>query len=233
MGSDVDDPKEIIKNAPDVQKILLSGFGGNDEADKKKLEEAKTPMHYAISLAGEPLIYPKLNELIKLLHKEGKTTFVVTNGMLPDILEKIEPPTQIYVSIDAPTEELLKKVDKPTLKDAWEKLNKSLEALKNLKKKTRTALRITLLKGINMAEPEKYAELIKKADPHFVEVKAYMFVGASRQRLLMENMPYHKDVVEFSNEIAKHSGYKIIDEQPESRVVLLMKKDFPERVMKF
>ena len=233
MDFDVDKPEEIIKQAPAMQRKLLSGFGGNKNADKKKLEQAKTPMHYAISLAGEPLIYPKLNRLIKLLHKEKKSTFVVTNGMLPDILEKIEPPTQLYVSIDAPTEELLKKIDKPTLKDAWKRLNKSLEILKKLKKKTRTALRITLVRGENMAYPEKYAKIIEKADPNFVEVKAYMYVGASRQRLKMENMPYHKDVVEFSREIEKRCSYKIIDEQPESRVVLMMKKDIKCRIMKF
>ena len=233
MDFDVDNPKDIVKKAPEMQKKLLSGFGGNEKANKKNLEQAKDPMHYAISLAGEPTVYPKLNELIRLLHKDGKTTFVVTNGMLPGVLEKIEPPTQLYVSIDAPNEGLLKKIDKPVLKDAWKRLNKSLEVLKNLKKKTRTALRVTLVKGKNMQFPEKYAEMIKKADSHFVEIKAYMFVGASQERLAIENMPLHPEVVEFAKEIAKHSGYKVIDEQPESRVVLLMKKDFPGRIMKF
>ncbi len=233
MDFDVDKPEDIIKQSPAIQRKLLSGFGGNKNANKKKLEEAKIPMHYAISLAGEPTLYPKLNELIKTLHKNKKSTFVVTNGLLPNILEKIEPPTQLYISIDAPTEELLKKIDKPTIKGAWKRLNKSLEVMKKLRKKTRTALRITLVKGKNMVYPEKYAGIIEKADPNFVEVKAYMFVGASRQRMEMENMPYHKDVVEFSNKIAKNSKYKIIYEQPESRVVLMMKKDTKNRIMKF
>jgi tRNA wybutosine-synthesizing protein 1 len=233
MDFDVDEPKKIVENSVKQQIKLLSGFGGNDEADRKKLDEAQTPMHYAISLAGEPTLYPKLNELIKELHKEKKSTFVVTNGMLPEILQKIEPPTQLYISIDAPTEELLKEIDKSTLSNAWERLNKSLEILKKLKKKTRTALRITLVKGKNMVCPEKYSELIKKADPNFVEVKAYMFVGASQQRLAIENMPLHKEVVEFSKQIANPAGMKIIDEQPESRVVLLMKQDTKDRIMKF
>ena len=64
-----------------------------------------------------------------------------------------------------------------------------------------------------MVEPENYAELVKKAEPHFLEVKAYMFVGASRQKLDKANMPYHKDIVEFAKKIEKNSGYKIIDEQ--------------------
>jgi tRNA wybutosine-synthesizing protein 1 len=60
-----------------------------------------------------------------------------------------------------------------------------------------------------------------------------MFVGASRQRLSIENMPRHHEVREFAQQICDHCDYKIIDEQPSSRVVLLMKKDFDGRIMKF
>jgi tRNA wybutosine-synthesizing protein 1 len=178
-------------------------------------------------------LYPKLSRLIKLLHSNGKTTFVVSNGLLPEVLEKMEPPTQLYISLDAPTEKLFIKIDRSTVKDAWKKLNKSLDVLKKLKKKTRTALRITLVKGKNMANAKEWAELIKKAEPHFVEVKAYMWVGASRDRLAIENMPMHKEVSDFACKIANHAGYKYIDEQKESRVVLLMKEDSPQRIMKF
>ena len=81
----VDDPKEIVKNSVKAQKTLLSGFGGNEKADKEKLKQAQNPIHYAISLSGEPTLYPKLSELIKELKKENKSTFVVTNGMLPSL----------------------------------------------------------------------------------------------------------------------------------------------------
>jgi len=67
----------------------------------------------------------------------------------------------------------------------------------------------------------------------FVELKAYMFVGSSRKRLLESNMPLHEDVKEFAEKIAGLSGYKLIDEKKESRVVLLAKKDYKDRVMKF
>jgi tRNA wybutosine-synthesizing protein 1 len=60
-----------------------------------------------------------------------------------------------------------------------------------------------------------------------------MFVGASRLKLSMENMPRHPEVVEFSKRIAEHSKYRIIDEHEPSRVTLMMKKDLPERIMKF
>ncbi|MBW3011672.1 radical SAM protein, partial [Candidatus Woesearchaeota archaeon] len=175
----------------------------------------------AISLAGEPAMFPKLKELIDILHKKGKSTFVVTNGMFPDMVEKIEP-TQLYVSIDAPNKELFMKIDKPIYKDAWQRFNNTLDAL--AKKKSRTAVRITLIKGRNIEDIEGYAALVKKSDADFVEVKAYMFVGSSRERLEMENMPLHNEVREFAENLEKHlNGWKIVDEQEESRVVLLAK----------
>ena len=36
MKFNVDKPKDIIENAPKLQKKLLSGFGGNNNANKKK-----------------------------------------------------------------------------------------------------------------------------------------------------------------------------------------------------
>ena len=84
-----------------------------------------------------------------------------------------------------------------------------------------------------MGDAWGYANLIKIASPHFVEVKAYMLLGESRNRLRSENMPKHWEVRKFSEDICKYSGYKIIDEQESSRVVLLMKSDFNGRIMKF
>jgi tRNA wybutosine-synthesizing protein 1 len=222
--NDEDDPKSVIERAIKAQQKQISGLKGNSKVNLKKFEEAQNPQHFAISLAGEPLIYRKLNSLIKELHKSGKTTFVVTNGLLPSRLAEIEAPTQLYVSIDAPNEELFLQTDKPVIKNAWNKLNKSLEVLKDLKGKTRTVLRITLIKGMNMVEPENYAKLISKADPNFIEVKSYMFVGASRQRLSIENMPRHYEVRDFALQILKYlDGYKLVNEKKESRVVLLAK----------
>ncbi|MEK6946029.1 MAG: 4-demethylwyosine synthase TYW1, partial [Nanoarchaeota archaeon] len=63
--------------------------------------------------------------------------------------------------------------------------------------------------------------------------KAYMWVGMSRERLEQENMPLHDEVKQFALEIANYADYKLIDEHEPSRVVLLMKKDFEGRVMKF
>lgn len=224
----IDDPNELVQKAIAAQRKLLSGFGGLDKTNKAKWKEAQSPNQFAISLTGETLYYPKLSDLIKTLKRHNCSVFIVTNGMLPEVMEKMEPPTQLYVSLDSPNKELQEKLCKPIHKDAWDRLMRSLDILKKLKDKTRTCLRITAIKDINMIDPEGYAALIKRADPHFVEVKAYMYLGASRSKLDIKNMPLHFDLKPFAEDIAKAAGMKIIDEHPKSRVFLLMKEDCQE-----
>jgi tRNA wybutosine-synthesizing protein 1 len=72
-----------------------------------------------------------------------------------------------------------------------------------------------------MKHPEMYAQLIKKANPTYVEPKAYMHVGFSRLRLDGSNMPTHKEIKDFAAQIATETGYHMLDESPDSRVVLL------------
>jgi len=234
MKGKVDDPEFIVNDCIRAQRRKLTGFGGNADINKNKFKEAQEPMHFAISLSGEPTLYSKLPLLVKELHKKGKTTFIVTNGTNPLMLRRLikerASPTQLYVSLDAPNKELYKKIDHPQIRGTWEKIMQSLGLMKKFK---RNVLRITAVKGLNMIDAENYGSLIKKFKPLFVEIKAYMWLGWSRKRLKSTNMPTHLDVKKFSREIAKHCGYKIIDEQKASRVCLLAKKDFKARKMKF
>jgi tRNA wybutosine-synthesizing protein 1 len=229
-----DNPNEVIENTIKGQKVLLSGLGGFEKTDKKKLKESFEPKHFAISLSGEPFSYPKLEELLIELDNQNKTSFVVTNGMFPNSISKLKKlPTQFYVSVDAPNKELFEQIDNPSLKDGWDRLIKTLKILNKIRDKTRTTLRLTLIKDMNMINPNEWADLITIANPIFVEVKAYMYVGFSRNRLNIENMPRHSEVKAFADKISKYCDYKIIDEQKESRVVLLMKEDFNGRIMNF
>ncbi len=230
---DFDSPADVIDKCIEGQKELLTGFGGNEKADMKKLEESMQPLHFAISLTGEPTLYPGLSGLIRELHSRGYSTFVVTNAMEPGVIRDLEPPTQLYFSVDAPDEELFKKIDQPLLADGWKRLNESLSLIPELNNKTRTCMRFTMMKGINMVHPEEWAGIINRYQPHFVEVKAYMFVGCSKDRMNKENMPRHEDIRAFTEEILKHTDYKLIDEHKRSRVTLLMKEDFDGRVMDF
>jgi tRNA wybutosine-synthesizing protein 1 len=72
-----------------------------------------------------------------------------------------------------------------------------------------------------MLKEQEYANIIKKSNPDFVEIKAYMYVGNSRQRLELNNMPQYKEVRRFAEKVAHLSQREIINESQESRVVLL------------
>ena len=214
-----DSPKDIVKGVFDEHKRLISGYGGSEFMDKTRWKEAFSPKHVAISLSGEPTMYPYLPELIGEFHKNDMTTFVVTNGTIPDMVEKIKP-TQLYISLNAPDENTYGKACSP-IGNSWENIKQSLEILK--RSGTRTAIRITLTKGVNMVDPEGYARLIELAQPDYVELKAYMHLGFSRKRLSQENMPSHEEVLGFSRQVAKALEYRIADDSSGSRVVLLSK----------
>ena len=215
-----DDPKTIIEGAIKAQNNLLCGFGGNKKVDRKKLEESKKPTNAAISLAGEPTLYPEIDELIGEFHIQDFTTFLVSNGMYWEKLGNLEnEPTQLYVSLDAPNEKVYKKLCNPQINNGWSNLNKTLELMNSFD--SRTAIRITSVKGKNMISADEYANLINKANPTYVEVKAYMFVGSSRKRLSLDNMPSHQEVRNFAQEIADKTGRELTKESQVSRVVLL------------
>lgn len=215
-----DDPKTIIDEAIEAQNNLLCGFFGNDKANKEKLEESKTPTNAAISLAGEPMLYPEIDELIAEFNRRNFTTFVVSNGQCVDKLKNLEnEPYQLYLSLDAPTKKIYNEVCQPQISEGWDNLNQSLDTLASFN--SRTCIRTTCVKGRNMINPEKYGELIRKSNPDFVEIKAYMCVGSSRYRLTPDNMPTFDEVKSFAQKIGENCGKKIVNESEVSRVVLL------------
>ena len=164
------------------------------------------------------------------------TSFLVTNGTNPEGLQalldsKIEP-TQLYLTLPAPDENIYKKVCNPLIKDGWERLKRSLVLLKKFS--CRKTIRFTLVKGLNMGAQtgegkfaEKYAELLKpmRRSIDFFEAKAYMWVGYSRERLAQENMPLHSNILEFSKILCEHADLKIVAEKKESRVVLMINRE--------
>jgi tRNA wybutosine-synthesizing protein 1 len=221
-----DDPEDIIEGCIREQKRILSGYKANSKADQKKRLEALSPKHAAISLAGEPTLYPNLDGLIKGFHRRGFTTFLVSNGTVPETLSSLsEEPTQLYISVSAFDKKTFTRVCRPHVPDAWEKLNETLELLPSFKCPTVT--RLTLARHLNLKHPEVYAQLIRKADPTYVEPKAYMHVGFSRRRLGYKNSPTHLEIREFAVQLANEMGYNMLDESADSRVVLLSRLEKP------
>jgi len=52
----------------------------------ERFEEGLRPRHCALSLVGEPIMYPQINEFIELLHSRGISSFLVTNAQFPDAI---------------------------------------------------------------------------------------------------------------------------------------------------
>ncbi len=216
----VDEPEDIMDESIEAHKQLLKGFWAS-APNKKMIYEAERPKHVAISLIGEPLMYPKISELIEYVKSRKMTAYVVTNGTFPDVLKNMEEPTQLYITLPAPNEDIYKKTCRPLIRDRWKKINESMSLLKNFS--CNTVLRLTLVKNLNFVHSEQYAKIIEKYEPKFVEVKSFMSVGFSRERLPYVAMPLHDEIKEFAKKIAEASGYSIKNEQKESRVVLLSK----------
>lgn len=215
-----DSPEEIVDNSIKAQLAILSGYKGNLKTDQKKFMEALTPRHAAISLTGEPTLYEDIGGLIQTFHGRGFTTFLVSNGTMPSALAKLpKEPTQLYISVCAPDQETFKFVCRPQIPRAWERLNETLTLLAGFK--CPTVIRITLVQGLNMKNIKAYAKLVEKANPTYIETKAYMHVGFSRLRLGYDAMPSHLQIRRFAEQLANETSYNILDESKDSRVVLL------------
>ncbi len=229
----VDDFKEIIDNLMQKRKKLLNGFNANHGANMEKLKEAQDPTHFAISLSGEPTMYPHLDKMVEYLKTLPKTKsiFIVTNAQIPEFFEKLEQnpqaqPTQLYISLEAPTKEIFNSVNMSLYEDGWERLGKSLDVYSRLD--CRRLVRFTQIKGLNDKDEylENYKELVNQGNPDFVEIKAYMHLGMSQGRHTKEQMPEFVEVVEFAKKLANYLGnYDYVDAAPNSRIALLRRSD--------
>ncbi len=136
--------------------------------------EAMNPNHAAISLDGEPLLYPKIGGLVEEFRNRNMTSFIVTNGTLPERLESLNSlPSQLYITLPAPNETVYKKVCRPMIKNGWSKISDTLDLVESLS--CRSLVRITAVKNLNLSENyiKDYIKLIDKANPNFFEIKGF------------------------------------------------------------
>ncbi len=218
--TEYDDPELLLDRSIEAQRRILSGFKGDSHVTLARWQEAQAPRHIAISLTGEPTLYPKMNRFLRLCAERGISTFLVTNGTNPEALEVMDPlPTQLYVSVTAPNPEIFRRLTAPATQDAWERLLRSLSIVRDLR--TRRVVRHTLVRGWNLGWVDQYARLDQIARPDFIEPKGYVFMGRSRQRLGRDHVPDHDDIRRFARQLGERVSYPVLDESPESKVVLL------------
>ncbi|RAL53635.1 hypothetical protein DM860_012250 [Cuscuta australis] len=222
----MDDPLEIVQTAIELHTKMIKQMKGVPGVKSDRLAEGLSPRHCALSLVGEPIMYPEINSLVDELHRRRISTFLVTNAQFPERIMMLKPVTQLYVSVDAATKDSLKAIDRPLFGDFWERFLDSLKALKE--KQQRTVYRLTLVKGWNTEDVDAYSNLFSIGNPDFIEIKGVTYCGSSAtSKLTMENVPWHSDVKEFSEALAKKSNreYEVACEHVHSCCVLLAKVD--------
>ena len=226
-GSDslleTDDPAFIVEESIRAQRELLTGFKGHPNVTPDRFLEAWHPTNVAISLTGEPTLYKRLGEMIDEFKRRRMSTFLVTNGTTPSVLRRMHAegrlPTQLYVTVAAPNEDVYRRLVAPKSDHEFRKLRETLALLPSLP--TRTVIRHTLVEGWNLGWEDEYADLDRLGRPMFIECKGYSFVGESRLRLKAENVPSHDSIRGFARRLADLLGYEIAAEREDSRVVLL------------
>nr|MDO8110679.1 radical SAM protein [Candidatus Sigynarchaeota archaeon] len=237
------DNKKYMFNARIDQSLdpesLLTRYLTTKEEINRAMESAHHPSHAAISLAGEPTLYPHIAGLVGEFRNRGFTTFIVSNGTTPDVIQSLDPlPTQLYVTLPPPDEKLYVKIHRPSIPGAYQKIMNTLHLLQSLS--CRTCLRITQVKGLNdVASTETITgivKLVKDANPNFLEIKG-MAVEA-RAMLLKKRLglggdgskigeslgyaPAFDDVMAFARAISDAGGFPVVEASKPSRDVLML-----------
>lgn len=231
----VDSPELIFQGVKEGHYKKIKMMRGVPGVRAERFAEAMRIRHCALSLVGEPIFYPHINQFLDMLHSEHISSFLVCNAQHPDQLASLQRVTQLYVSIDASNRDSLRKIDRPLHRDFWERFQKCLEILREKRHVQRTVFRLTLVKGFNIEdEASGYADLVEKALPCFVEIKGVTYCGTSTSAgagLTMKNVPFYEEVSQFvvalNNELQRRGlKYGIAAEHAHSCCVLLASERF-------
>ena len=231
----IDPPEMIFSGAKEAHLKKIKMMRGVPGVRAERFQEAMRIRHCALSLVGEPIFYPHINEFVRLLHAEKISSFLVCNAQHPEQLEALQVVTQLYVSIDASNKESLRRVDRPLHRDYWERFQRCLDIVREKRFRMRTVYRLTLVKGFNIDdEAEGYADLIARGLPCFVEVKGVTYCGTSTSAgagLTMQNVPFYAEVTAFVEALNAALGrrgldYGIAAEHGHSCCILLASQRF-------
>ncbi|MFW9819667.1 MAG: radical SAM protein [Candidatus Thorarchaeota archaeon] len=214
-----------ISSREELEKLINRELTSPDDIMQAH-NEALTPNHAAISLDGEPLLYPRISEYIQEFKNRNMTTFVVTNGTLPERIMRLESfPSQLYITLPASNEQIYKKVCRPMIKLGWEKIMDSLNMIESLS--CRTLVRLTAVKNLNINEGfiKEYVKIIEKANPNFFEIKGFTLQAKAlliKDRLrgnepVKNYFPEYEFLENYAKKFEEVSGFPLIYKNKPSR----------------
>lgn len=218
-----------IKNSLETKEeteVLINRELTSPDDIMRAHSEALYPNHAAISLDGEPLLYPRMSDLVHEFKKRNMTTFIVTNGTLPERISQLNPlPSQLYITLPAPNENIYRKTCRPMIKNGWEKIMESMDLVESLS--TRTLIRLTAVQNLNINNGfmDEYLKIIEKANPDFFEIKGFTLQAKAldiNKRLKSEKniqafFPEYEYLEKIALEFEKKSGFPIIYKNKASR----------------
>ena len=220
-----DDIKCCISSRDELETLINRELTHPDDIMKAHTEALK-PNHAAISLDGEPLLYPKISEFVQEFKNRNMTTFIVTNGTLTERIKNLDPlPSQLYITLPAPNEQIYKRVCRPMLKNGWQKIMDTLGIINTLS--GRTLVRLTAVKDLNLHDKflEDYYKIIENANPNFFEIKGFTLQAKAlliKERLksekeLKDYFPEFDYLKNFALKFEKISGFPLIYKNERSR----------------
>ncbi|RXM90558.1 S-adenosyl-L-methionine-dependent tRNA 4-demethylwyosine synthase [Acipenser ruthenus] len=71
-------------SAMKLTSLLLFILEGVPGVKADRYEEGMAVKHCALSLVGEPIMYPEINRFLRLLHHHKISSFLVTNAQFPE-----------------------------------------------------------------------------------------------------------------------------------------------------
>jgi tRNA wybutosine-synthesizing protein 1 len=154
------------------------------------------------------------------------TTFIVTNGTLPERIGKLDPlPTQLYVTLPAPNEKIYKKICRPMIRNGWNNIMNSLNLINSIS--CRSVVRLTAIKDLNLNENliNEYVKMIERTNPNFFEIKGFTLQAKAlliKERLKTEEQiqtffPEYDYLEDLALKFEKVSGFPLIYKNKASR----------------
>jgi tRNA wybutosine-synthesizing protein 1 len=167
-----------------------------------------------------------MNGLVSEFRNRNMTSFIVTNGTLPERIESLNSlPSQLYVTLPAPNKQIYQKVCRPMIKNGWEKIMESLGLIESLT--CRTVVRLTAIKNLNLLDKhvEDYVKIIEKVNPNFFEIKGFTLQAKAlniKERLKSDNpiqyyFPSYEDLEGIAHKFEEIGNFPLIYKNKASR----------------